>query len=328
MSAVPGRVRAVAPPAATAIALALLLMIGLPGRLAAVGGNNGVQITVTPTTVATTTGETVVTVSGTGFSTTENSGFGVYVSFGERPAAGDTQWATDANRYYNGGDGRGTIWVRPDTPSGPNQAKLSANGTFTIQLAVRASYTAANGVTYPRSGGSPLGVMTYAAHGTEVNGYSQHAFVPIVFVAAPTPPPTPRPATPHPPTPRPATPPAATPLPASARASVDPPTSGRSPDAAPSDGEPADASALAVGSAAASSQPHPPDASGASPTWRPSPTPEPSFDLGPGGGDRPGFEPGQLILAGAVGVGLLAGLAGMRWSRHRQATPGPGPEIG
>lgn len=155
---------------------------------ATVEGPNGTSLTVTPSVINSLTGEVIVQVSGSGYSTTKNNGFGIYLSFGPEPVgprAGNVAF-TDVSRYYNGGDGHGTLWVTPGTPSGPNQAKLESNGTFSVSFAVKATYT--GGTTSYDGTNETLGVLTYAAHGSEASASdtdSQFVFVPLAFEAGP-----------------------------------------------------------------------------------------------------------------------------------------------
>ncbi len=104
----------------SAIVITSALVAPLSAAAATVAGPNGTSLTVTPTEIDDLTNEVTLQVSGTGYSTTKNNGFGIYVSFGPEPTGprlGNPAF-TDVNRYYNGGDGRGTIWVTPGTPNG------------------------------------------------------------------------------------------------------------------------------------------------------------------------------------------------------------------
>lgn len=175
---------------ATAVCLVASLLAVAPAGAKTVTGKNGVRLKVASATV-TGTGEVRITVKGSGYSTTHNNRFGIYLSFGEKPVKPGTKdaWARDPLRYYDKGDGRGTKWIRPGTASGPNQAVLQPNGTFETRLSVKRSYLARNGKRYPRSKSRPLGILTYAAHGTETarnaagkrTGYSQYAFLQLTF---------------------------------------------------------------------------------------------------------------------------------------------------
>lgn len=181
--------------AAIALALALLGFAGAsPARVQAdnsitVNGPNGIALTVTPAVSGNLATEVALQVSGTGYSTTKNGGNGVYISFGPQPTGprlGNSAF-TDANRYYNGGAGHGTMWVHPGTPGGPNQAELLSDGTFSFTLYGKASYTGADTNTYD-SATQQLGVLTYAAHGLEATAAdadSQYVFAPITFASPP-----------------------------------------------------------------------------------------------------------------------------------------------
>lgn len=152
-------------------------------------GNNGVRLTVDSAVIKDNGKEMFIWVRGSGFSTTANNGFGIYLAFGQKPGQPNKNdaWAQDISRYRNAGDGRGPKWVHVGTPTSPNQGQMNANGTFNIRVAIKSSFTAPNGKRYPR--GKPLGIIAFAAHGTETarnssgqrTGYSQYAFLRLRF---------------------------------------------------------------------------------------------------------------------------------------------------
>jgi hypothetical protein len=111
-----------------------------------------------------------VTVSGSGFDAARNNGFGVYVVFGPRRAG----FHRNANAFAS------AVWVHRGG-SGGGQAKMSAAGSFSVTLTVKAKYTDGDGrsVDCTTTG---CYVMTFAAHG--VPDRSQDAFVPMSFRGA------------------------------------------------------------------------------------------------------------------------------------------------
>jgi hypothetical protein len=108
-----------------------------------------------------------VTVSGSGFDAARNNGFGVYVVFGPRRA----DFHRNANAFAS------AVWVHPKGGGG-GQARMTAAGTFSVTLTVKAKYTDGDGraVDCAATGCS---VMAFAAHG--VPDRSQDAFVPMSF---------------------------------------------------------------------------------------------------------------------------------------------------
>lgn len=188
-------------------ASALLIATPAPAHAetGAANGANGVRLEVTPATVADRTDEVMVEVRGSGFSITANQGVGVYVAFGPLPS-GDrvaNRAYTDATVAYDGGAGHGTLWVRPSTPSGPNQARLQADGTFAVNVAVKRTFTAPDGRNHDGDL-EELGIYAFAAHGIEAqaSAFSQAGAVRVRFAATSTPSPSPKPAASATPRPR------------------------------------------------------------------------------------------------------------------------------
>lgn len=176
--------------AVATVSLVGSLTVVAPAAAKTVTGSHGVRLTVASATVRG-TGELRITVKGSGYSTTRNNGFGIYLSYGEKPlnrATNDT-WARDVTRYFDKGDGRGTKWIHPGTATSLNQAVLRPDGTFKTSLSVKKTFVAKNGKRYPRNTSQPLGILTYAAHGTETarnsdgkrTGYSQYAFLKLTI---------------------------------------------------------------------------------------------------------------------------------------------------
>jgi hypothetical protein len=166
-------------------AMLAVLSFAVPSRAAAatVTGPNGTSLTVTPDVIDDLTDEVQVTVSGTGYSTAAP---GIYVSFGPQPTgerSGNPAF-TDATRYYDGPSaGDGTVYVRTGPSTGPDNAELQSDGSFSIQLSVKATYTGANGTFYDGTT-QALGVLTYKAHGTEASAsdaQSQFVFLQLTF---------------------------------------------------------------------------------------------------------------------------------------------------
>ncbi|QKW38054.1 hypothetical protein HUT06_31990 [Actinomadura sp. NAK00032] len=111
-----------------------------------------------------------VTVAGSGFDAARNNGFGVYVVFG--PRRGD--FHRNANAFAS------AVWVHRGG-SGAGQARMSAAGTFTVTLRVKAKYTDGDGRAVDCAA-TGCYVMAFAAHG--VPDRSQDAFVPVSFRAS------------------------------------------------------------------------------------------------------------------------------------------------
>ncbi|NEA22127.1 hypothetical protein, partial [Actinomadura bangladeshensis] len=108
-----------------------------------------------------------VTVSGSGFDAARNNGFGVYVVFGPRRAG----FHRNANAFAS------AVWVHPKGGGG-GQARMTAAGTFSVALTVKAKYTDGDGRAVDCAA-TGCYVMAFAAHG--VPDRSQDAFVPMSF---------------------------------------------------------------------------------------------------------------------------------------------------
>jgi len=125
----------------------------------------GPAVTVTPTSGLSSTDATI-TVTGRGFNP---AGTGIYVAFGPKRA----DFSTNAANYQV------VKWVWA-TPSGsPGQAKLQADGSFSVVLdGIDATYTDGNG-TAVNCAVDACQVLTFAAHGS--TNRSQDTFTPVSF---------------------------------------------------------------------------------------------------------------------------------------------------
>ncbi|WP_019632280.1 hypothetical protein [Actinomadura atramentaria] len=155
------RQRAVASVSAAALLCAAPVALATPAHAASLAVS---QRTGVPQSGAT------LTVTGSGFDAKRNNAFGVYVVFGPRPA----NFFKDANLFAS------AVWVHPGG-GGNGQAPMSAAGSFSVRIAVKAKYTDGNGKAV-NCLVSACYVMTMAAHG--VPDRSQDAMVPIAFKGA------------------------------------------------------------------------------------------------------------------------------------------------
>ncbi|MYW03537.1 Htaa domain-containing protein [Streptomyces sp. SID3343] len=133
------------------------------------------KLAVTPATGAKPDGQTF-TVTGTGFDPVRDGGNGIYVAFGPKNA----DWNTNPAPY------QATKWVRTNPAPSPSQAKLNADGSFSVTFdAIKAKYKNADGVEINCA---TVGcyVVTFAAHGSPER--NQDTFVPVAFATTPNPP--------------------------------------------------------------------------------------------------------------------------------------------
>ncbi|MFI6587542.1 hypothetical protein [Embleya sp. NPDC050493] len=132
-------------------------------------------LAVTPATGADPAGQTF-TVTGTGFDPVRDGGNGIYVAFGPKNA----DWNTNPAPY------QATKWVRTNPAASPGQAKLNADGSFTLTLdGMKAKYKNKDGVEFDCSV-TTCHVVTFAAHGSPDR--SQDTFLPVAFKAPTVPP--------------------------------------------------------------------------------------------------------------------------------------------
>ncbi|HLV74942.1 MAG TPA: IPT/TIG domain-containing protein [Vulgatibacteraceae bacterium] len=126
------------------------------------------SVRVSPTTGLDPGGQTI-TVRGSGFDPRRNNKFGVYVVFGPRNA----DWVTNSNAYLS------AKWVHPGgAGGGSGQAPMSASGSFSVTLSVKARYTDGDGKKVDCLK-TQCYVITMAAHG--VPDRSQDTFTPVSF---------------------------------------------------------------------------------------------------------------------------------------------------
>lgn len=132
------------------------------------------SVRVSPTTGLDPGGQTI-TVRGSGFDPRRNNKFGVYVVFGPRNA----DWVTNSNAYLS------AKWVHPGgAGGGSGQAPMSASGSFSVTLSVKARYTDGDGKKVDCLK-TQCYVITMAAHG--VPDRSQDTFTPVTFVGGENP---------------------------------------------------------------------------------------------------------------------------------------------
>ncbi|WP_176611487.1 hypothetical protein [Actinomadura sp. WMMB 499] len=136
------------------------------GLVAVAGPAHAASLRVSKTSGLDPAGESV-TVTGSGFDPDRNNGFGVYVVFGPRRA----DFHRNANAFAS------AVWVHKGG-SGGAQAKMSASGTFSVTLTVKARYTDGDGRSVDCAS-TRCYVMAMAAHG--VADRSQDASVPMAF---------------------------------------------------------------------------------------------------------------------------------------------------
>ncbi|MGC0422407.1 hypothetical protein [Embleya sp. AB8] len=133
------------------------------------------KLAVTPAAGADPAGQTF-TVTGTGFDAARDGGNGIYVAFGPKNA----DWNTNPAPY------QATKWVRTNPAPSPGQAKLNADGSFTLTLdGMKAKYKNKDGVEFDCAIGT-CHVVAFAAHGSPDR--SQDTFVPVAFKAPTVPP--------------------------------------------------------------------------------------------------------------------------------------------
>ncbi|WP_026313421.1 hypothetical protein [Actinomadura flavalba] len=147
----------------SAVVIACLLPVALAGPAHAAALQVSQRTNVAPS------GQSI-TITGSGFDAKRNNGFGVYVVFGPRPA----NYFRDANLFLS------AVWVHQGG-GGNGQARMNADGSFSVRLNVKAKYTDGNGKAVDCLK-SACYVMTMAAHG--VPDRSQDTMVPIAFRGA------------------------------------------------------------------------------------------------------------------------------------------------
>ncbi|WP_439675488.1 hypothetical protein [Embleya sp. MST-111070] len=128
------------------------------------------KLTVSPAAGANPDGQNF-TVTGTGFDPVRDGGNGVYVAFGPK----GTDWNTNPAPY------QATKWVRTTPGTSPGQARLNADGSFSLTLdGMKAKYRNKDGVEYDCAV-TTCHVVAFAAHGSPDR--SQDTFVPVAFKA-------------------------------------------------------------------------------------------------------------------------------------------------
>ena len=150
--------------AAIAAAIALVVTLAAACVPPTTPPAGGPTVTVTPSS-GLAANDASVTITGEGFNP---AGFGIYVAVGPKRA----DFSTNAGNYQV----VKWVWANPSGSAG--QAKLEADGSFSVAVGVDATYTDGNGNAVDCRV-DQCQVLTFAAHGS--TDRSQDTFTPVSF---------------------------------------------------------------------------------------------------------------------------------------------------